>query len=207
MTSIQAVSIRAPSGGLRRKRLRDRRGRCQLDWPRAGRVLPLARAGQDPGIDHVCSFDTRGIGREYAGEVKGFRAKDHLTPAEIRRTGRCSAMALAAARMALTGRGPRTLHDLRGPRSAVVDRDDDGRRRRPDGSRPCAHQGRSRRSEALDAPEVYGATLLSPIHVARGLGAEGNGSSSLPAACAAGNYAHWLRGWISASARGARTSS
>src|ERR1700722_16234095 len=53
------------------------------------------------GISLVESFDARALGREYAGEVKAFRAQDHLTAAEWRHTGRCSAMTLAASRMAV----------------------------------------------------------------------------------------------------------
>ena len=45
-------------------------------------------------------FDTTDLGRHYAAEIKEFRARDFLTAAEARRTGRCAAYALAAARMA-----------------------------------------------------------------------------------------------------------
>jgi 3-oxoacyl-[acyl-carrier-protein] synthase II len=71
------------------------------------------------GISPVESFDPKNLGREYAGEVKQFNAKDHLTAAELRRTGRCSAMTLAAARMAIADSGIDPAM-LRGPRTAVV---------------------------------------------------------------------------------------
>src|SRR4051812_38288620 len=61
-------------------------------------------AGQS-GISPVEAFDVTNLGRELAGEVKAFRPKDHLTAAETRRMGRCSQMALAAARMAIADAG------------------------------------------------------------------------------------------------------
>jgi 3-oxoacyl-[acyl-carrier-protein] synthase II len=137
------------------------------------------------GINQVQSFDTRGLGREYAGEVKGFRAQDHLTTAELRRMGRCSAMALAAGRMALedAGLGPR---QLRGPRTAVVIGTTMGDADVLAGlNHALIKEGPGAVRRSL-LPK-YGSTLL-PIHVARGIGAEGM-VLSLPAACAAGNYA------------------
>ncbi|NOU34135.1 MAG: beta-ketoacyl-[acyl-carrier-protein] synthase II, partial [Polyangiaceae bacterium] len=71
------------------------------------------------GISPVSSFDATNLGRLYAGEVKQFRARDHLTAVESRRMGRCSAMALAAARMAVGDAGIDASH-LKGPRAAVV---------------------------------------------------------------------------------------
>ncbi len=137
------------------------------------------------GISPVESFDPKNLGREYAGEVKQFVAKDHLTAAELRRTGRCSAMTLAAARMAVADAGIKD-GSLRGPRTAVVigttmgeagiiaDLDHGWIARGPTGVK-----------RAL-LPK-YGSTLL-PIHVARAVGASGM-VLALPAACAAGNYA------------------
>ena len=137
------------------------------------------------GITPVESFDASSLGRTYAGEVKGFKARDHLTAAETRRTGRCAAMTLAAARMAIqdAGVGPDAL---RGPRTAVV---------------LGTTMGEAQILETLDHSWIksgpsgikralipkYGSTLL-PIHVARAIGAEGM-VLTLPAACAAGNYA------------------
>ncbi|HLK37762.1 MAG TPA: beta-ketoacyl-[acyl-carrier-protein] synthase family protein [Polyangiaceae bacterium] len=137
------------------------------------------------GITPVASFDASPLGRLYAGEVRAFEPRDHLTRAECRRMGRCSAMALAAARMAVSDAnlGPSALA---GPRTAVV---------------LGTTMGEAQILEELDEEWIvggagavtraliprYGSTLL-PIHVARALGAEGM-VLTLPAACAAGNYA------------------
>lgn len=137
------------------------------------------------GISRVERFDATNLGREYAGEVKGFRPRDHLSPAETRRMGRCSQMALAAARMAIAdaGLGAGALH---GERASVV---------------LGTTMGEADVLEDLDAAWIekglhavrrawipkYGSTLL-PIHIARAIGAEG-AVLTLPAACAAGNYA------------------
>ncbi len=121
------------------------------------------------GISPVASFDASQLGRQYAGEVQGFDARDHLTHAEIRRMGRCSAMALAAARMAIAD-AELGAQELVGPRTAVV---------------LGTTMGEAQILEEL-IPR-YGSTLL-PIHVARAIGAQGM-VMTLPAACAAGNYA------------------
>src|SRR6185503_12960920 len=71
------------------------------------------------GISQVESFDAAPLGRTFAGEVKGFRAEDHLSNAELRRVGRCSAMSLAAMRMAIEDAGI-GADALRGPRTSVV---------------------------------------------------------------------------------------
>ena len=145
------------------------------------RALEAGRSG----ISRVESFDASGLGREYAGEVKGFAPRDHLTAAEARRTGRCSAMALAAARMALEDAG---LGEgaLRGPRTAVVIGTTMGEAGvLGDLDQGFIHHGPRGVKRAL-LPK-YGSTLL-PITVARAIGAEGM-VLTLPAACAAGNYA------------------
>ncbi len=137
------------------------------------------------GISPVESFDASGLGRQYGGEVKQFRAKDHLTQAELRRTGRCSAMTLAAARMAISdakigapqlkgGRTAVVLGTTMGEASIIADLD-----------HRWIHRGPQAVKRAL-LPK-YGSTLL-PIHVARAIGAQGM-VLTLPAACAAGNYA------------------
>ena len=137
------------------------------------------------GISHVESFDVSTLGRELAGEVKEFRARDHLTAAETRRMGRCSQMALAAARMAVKD-AALAPEALKGPRASVV---------------LGTTMGEADVLEDLDAAWIhkgagairrawipkYGSTLL-PIHIARAVGAEG-AVLTLPAACAAGNYA------------------
>lgn len=137
------------------------------------------------GVSRVESFDTSKIGREYGAEVKIFHARDHLTAAETRRMGRCSAMALAAARMAVEDARIRPSH-LGGPRTSVVlgttmgEADVLG-----DIDRTWIARGLSAVRRA-HLPK-YGSTLL-PIHLARAFGTEGS-VITLPAACAAGNYA------------------
>src|SRR5439155_11460358 len=65
-----------------------------------------ALAKGQSGITQVESFDATPLGRDNAGEVKDFLARDHLTQAELRRgAGRCSAMSLGALRMALADAG------------------------------------------------------------------------------------------------------
>jgi 3-oxoacyl-[acyl-carrier-protein] synthase II len=137
------------------------------------------------GISPVASFDPTSLGREYAGEAKSFEPKDHLTLAEQRRMGRCSSMALAAARMAVAdARLAAPL--LAGPRTAVVLGTTMGEAQiLADLDREWILGG----PQALTRAQIprYGSTLL-PIHVARALGAQGM-VLTLPAACAAGNYA------------------
>jgi 3-oxoacyl-[acyl-carrier-protein] synthase II len=137
------------------------------------------------GISPVTAFDAAPLGRVRAGEVKGFNAGDHLTRAEQRRLGRCSAMALAAARMALAD-ARLQASGVAGPRTAVVLGTTMGE------ARILADLDREWITGGTDgiarAPvSRYGSTLLS-IHIARAVGARGM-VLTLPAACAAGNYA------------------
>lgn len=139
----------------------------------------------ESGISPVAAFDASSLGRRYAGEVKAFDARDHLTAAEQRRMGRCASMALAGARMAIDDAGLSGA-SLAESRTAVV---------------LGTTMGEARILEALDHEWIvggeqavtrslipqYGSGLL-PIHVARGIGARGM-VLALPAACAAGNYA------------------
>lgn len=137
------------------------------------------------GISPVEAFDVTNLGRSFAGEVKAFRPKDHLTAIEARRMGRCSQMALAGARMAIADAGL-SAAALRGPRVAVVlgttmgEADVLGNL-----DHAWIHKGAGGVRRAMLSK--YGSTLL-PIHIARAIGAEG-GVLTLPAACAAGNYA------------------
>jgi len=137
------------------------------------------------GISPVSSFDTAQLGRQFAGEVRNFDARDHLTRAEQGRTGRCSAMAVAAARMALADArlDPAGLDP---PRLAVVLGTTMG-----EGEilGELEHQWIVGGAGAVRRALIprYGSTLL-PIHVARAIGAQGM-VLTLPAACAAGNYA------------------
>jgi len=137
------------------------------------------------GFSPIDSFGTNGLDRSIAGEVKGFRARDFLTSAEARRTGRCSAFALAGARMAVED-AKLTSEQLAGERTSLIigttmgEADVIGR---------LEDVWIRKGTGALDAAQLplYGATLL-PIHLARAFGARGM-VQALPAACAAGNYA------------------
>ncbi len=137
------------------------------------------------GISEVSLFDTTNLPRNLACEVKGFVATDFMSAAEARRMGRCSAFCLAAARMAVEDAG---LADktLAGDRTAVVVGTTMGEANvLGELQQAWIHEGQ----EAIQPAKLprYGTTLL-PIHVARAFGASGM-VQTLPAACAAGNYA------------------
>src|SRR5688572_18016101 len=142
------------------------------------------RAGKS-GVGPVESFDVSSLGRELAGEVKTFRPRDHLSVVETRRMGRCSQMALAAARMAIADSGLRR-EALRGPRASVVLGTTMGE---ADVLEDLDHAWIEKGLAAVRRAWLpkYGSTLL-PIHIARAIGSEGM-VLTLPAACAAGNYA------------------
>ncbi len=144
-------------------------------------ALVAGRSGAAP----IESFDASGLDRQVACEVKGFRPRDFLTAAEARRTGRCSAMAIAAARMAVEDAGLKRAH-LAGPRTAVVLGTTMGEANVL-GQLEAAWIHRGESSVEPAALPRYGTTLL-PIHLARALGATGM-VQTMPAACAAGNYA------------------
>lgn len=137
------------------------------------------------GAAEVQSFEHESLDRHIACEVKGFRPRDFLTAAEARHAGRCSAMTLAAARMAVehSGLGGGALE---GERTSVIVGTTMGEANVL-GELQAAwiHDG----DHAVTAAKLprYGTTLL-PIHVARAFGARGM-VQTLPAACAAGNYA------------------
>jgi 3-oxoacyl-[acyl-carrier-protein] synthase II len=137
------------------------------------------------GISPVASFDASRLGRQVAGEVRGFDARDHLTRAENARVGRCGAMAVAAARMALVD-ASLDESGLCGPRTAVVLGTTMGEAEILGELERDWITGGARAVRRASIPR-YGATLL-PIHVARTIGATGM-VLTLPAACAAGNYA------------------
>ncbi|MDX2262450.1 MAG: beta-ketoacyl-[acyl-carrier-protein] synthase family protein [Gemmatimonadales bacterium] len=137
------------------------------------------------GVSEISLFDTASIGRNLGGEVKGFRARDHMSAAEARRAGRCSAFAVAAARMAAEDAGLKA-RQLAGERTAVVIGTTMGEANvLGELQKAWIHEG----NEALPSAKLprYGTTLL-PIHVARAFGSKGM-VQTLPAACAAGNYA------------------
>jgi 3-oxoacyl-[acyl-carrier-protein] synthase II len=136
------------------------------------------------GITPVEAFDAARMGRKFGGEVKDFRASDHLARHEVRTLGRCSQMALAAARMAARDAG---LGEgaLAGPRVSVVMGTTMGD---ADVLEVLDKAFITQGPEAIRPPAIprYSASLL-PIHLARAFGAEGV-TFTLPAACAAGNY-------------------
>ncbi|MDD9941613.1 MAG: beta-ketoacyl-[acyl-carrier-protein] synthase family protein [Myxococcales bacterium] len=136
------------------------------------------------GFSPIEGFDSTDLGREVAGEVKGFVARDFLTAAEARRMGRCSAYSLAAARMAVTDAGLTDQH-LAGERTSVIMGTTMGE---ADVIAELEDAWIHRGPDAIDAQKIprYGTTLL-PIHLARAFGARGM-AQTLPAACAAGNY-------------------
>jgi 3-oxoacyl-[acyl-carrier-protein] synthase II len=137
------------------------------------------------GFSSVDSFVTDGLDRSVAGEVKGFRARDFLTSAEARRTGRCSAFALAGARMAVQD-AKLSPEQLAGERTSVIVGTTMGE---ADVIGSLEDTWIQKGADALNVAKMplYGTTLL-PIHLARAFGARGM-VQALPAACAAGNYA------------------
>lgn len=135
------------------------------------------------GISEVTLFDTSNLPRHFGGEVKGFVATDYMSATEARRMGRCSAFSVAAARMAAEDAGL-TGNALAGERTAVVMGTTMGEANvLGELQTAWIHEGTV---QPAKLPR-YGTTLL-PIHVARAFGASGM-VQTLPAACAAGNYA------------------
>ncbi len=135
------------------------------------------------GVSEVSLFDTSNLPRSLGGEVKGFVATDYMTKAEAGRMGRCSAFSVAAARMAAEDAGL-SADALAGDRTAVVVGTTMGEANVLGELQHAWIHEDSVRAAALPR---YGSTLL-PIHVARAFGARGM-VQTLPAACAAGNYA------------------
>lgn len=137
------------------------------------------------GTRAIASFDATRLGRTFAAEVQGFTASDHLTAVEVRRAGRCAAFALAAARMAVRDAGlPEAA--LRSERASVV---------------LGTTMGEADVCGLLDARWIHeGPDAMSPrvipkfapyllsMETAQALGCRGT-VLTLPAACAAGNYA------------------
>jgi 3-oxoacyl-[acyl-carrier-protein] synthase II len=137
------------------------------------------------GFSSIDGFDTATLGRSIAGEVKGFTPRDFLTHAEQKRMGRCSAFSLAAARMAVDDAGIKP-EQLAGERTSVVIGTTMGE---ADVFAELEDAWIRRGADAVNTAKIplYGSTLL-PIHLARAFGARGL-VQTLPAACAAGNYA------------------
>lgn len=137
------------------------------------------------GARRVSLFDTRELGRERACEITDFRARDHLTAAEARRVGRCSAFALAATRMAMADAGLTSVAPAADRASVILGTTMGEVDVISELEGAWLHHGEA----AIETRKLarYGTTLL-PIHVARAVGARGL-VQTLPAACAAGNYA------------------
>lgn len=57
------------------------------------------------GVGEITRFDTSGYGTKIAGEVKGFRAEDHMPKKDAKRTELFIAYAIATSRMALEDSG------------------------------------------------------------------------------------------------------
>ena len=157
--------------------------------PSGSGATPSSSPSQDgkSGISPVESFDASALGRGLAGEVKDFeparppdgrRAAPHRAGA---RRWRSAPRAWPSTDAGLERR------DGRRPAHRGRPRHDDGRGA---ASSPTSNawikRGRRRRA-ARRSSRKYGSTLL-PIHVARAIGAQGM-VLTLPAACAAGNYA------------------
>jgi len=137
------------------------------------------------GARELSLFDTSELGRSIACEVLDFRAREHLTAAEVKRAGRCSAFAIAATRMAMQDAGL-VIDGAAGDRVGVVLGTTMGEVDViSELESAWLHHGES--AVALSKLARYGTTLL-PVHVARAVGARGL-VQTLPAACAAGNYA------------------
>jgi len=137
------------------------------------------------GLRPIEMFDTTMFGRSIGGEVKGFKPRDFLTAAESRRMGRCSAYAVAAARMAVDD-ACIVPQQLESERVSVIMGTTMGE---GDVITELEHAWIHKGVGAVETAKLprYGTTLL-PIHIARALGARGM-VQTLPAACAAGNYA------------------
>lgn len=139
----------------------------------------------ESGAAPIGLFDTHGMDRTIGCEVKDFRPRDFMTAAEAKRAGRASAMAIAAARMAIDEAGL-APEQVAGPRTSVVLGTTMGEANVLGAIESAWLHGGEARVSNFALPR-YGSTLL-PIHVARAVGARGM-VQTMPAACAAGNYA------------------
>lgn len=137
------------------------------------------------GASEVTGFDTSRLDRHVACEVKDFRPADHLSAEERRRAGRCSAMTIAATRMAVQDAGLSEA-DLSGDRASVILGTTMGEANILGELQSAWIKDGEAAVPASPLPK-YGTTLL-PIQVARSFGVRGM-VQTLPAACAAGNYA------------------
>jgi 3-oxoacyl-[acyl-carrier-protein] synthase II len=137
------------------------------------------------GVSPVSGFDTSRLDRTNAAQVKSFRAEDHLTANEVRHVGRCSAFSIAAARMAVRDANLTDNH-LQNDRTAVVLGTTMGE---ADIGALLDDTWISQGRDAVNRADIARfSPSFMPIHVARALGSKGM-VLTLPAACAAGNYA------------------
>jgi 3-oxoacyl-[acyl-carrier-protein] synthase II len=136
------------------------------------------------GFSAIAGFDTKGLDRSVAGEVRGFVPRDFLTAAESRRMGRCSAFAVAAARMAVE-QAALSSERLAGERTSVVVGTTMGDADLMGELEDAWVRGGL--DAVLPSRLPFCGTSLLPIHLARAFGARGM-VQTLPAACAAGNY-------------------
>src|SRR5262245_3353020 len=122
------------------------------------------------GFSSIAGFDTKGLERTVAGEVRGFVPRDFLTAAEVRRTGRCSAFALAAARQAVESASI-APELLRGDRTSVIMGTTMGE---ADVVGELEHAWVVRGGDGVVPNKLArcGSSLL-PIHIARAFGARG----------------------------------
>jgi 3-oxoacyl-[acyl-carrier-protein] synthase II len=137
------------------------------------------------GIGEVTLFDASVLPRNRAGEVRGFRREDFLSEPESKRMGRASAFCVAASRLATEDAGLEA-GALSGPRTGVVVGTTMGEANVLGELQLAWIKEGEERVPSAQLPR-YGSTLL-PIHVARAHDARGP-VQTLPAACAAGNYA------------------
>lgn len=137
------------------------------------------------GASEVGLFDTSDLDRHIACEVKDFPRREWLRPSEMRHAGRCSSFALAAARMAFEDAG--LAEDaLATTETAVIVGTTMGEADVLGELESAWFHGGESAVRTGQIPR-YGTTLL-PIHLARAFGTHGI-VQTLPAACAAGNYA------------------
>lgn len=137
------------------------------------------------GFSPVEGFDAAPLGRTVAAQVKGFNARDFLSARECTQAGRAASFAIAAARMAVDDAGL-AARSLETPRASVIFGTTMGE---ADVIARLDHAWIDRGPEAL-SPRVLPkyAPHMAPMLVARHLKTRGR-VLTLPAACAAGNYA------------------
>ncbi len=159
-----------------------------------GLVTPLGKGRElfwsrllagDSGISPVSSFDTSAYSVHLGGEVKDFRAREHVKNLEPESLGRASQMAIAAAYEALEDSGV-DLGEIPRERSGVIMGTTSGEPQEVErfDDRYVAGDLRSVGREFMDRYPCH----VIPAHMAAELGLAGF-NLMIPAACAAGSYA------------------